>query len=166
MDAATRAHILSFIAHSQAQSFAIRPSSYGTNDGQGHYLDVTAPHILEKITECHLSYLSNAAGGAVIVQEMILPHIFGTAFSGGAGDTSIAVIEYTEGNEKKSATVNKTSGDISPLPDNAHTAEMLTELAKISAQCVQEWTTPVDIEFAMMKNGTIYILQCRPTTAA
>ncbi len=152
------------------------------------YLDIPAADVLSKIKDCHQSFFSARAlkyraqknlpapsGGAVIIQKMITPYISGIAFSIDPAwqDSTKAVIEYAEGSGEQIASgditphmahVDKITNEISPDIDNEQVKDMLKSIADICASCEEEWETPVDIEFCMAEDASIYTLQCRPIT--
>ncbi len=152
------------------------------------YLDTPAADVISKIKECYQSFFSARAlkyreqknlpapsGGAVIIQRMVQPHISGIAFSIDPAwqDSAKTVIEYAEGSGEQIASgditphmahVDKITYKISADIESDTIKDMLKSVTDICSSCEEEWETPVDIEFCMTEDGTIYTLQCRPIT--
>ena len=172
--------------------FAVR-SSATMEDGAGHsfagqfetFLEVPAAEVAQRIrdvrdsaqrdavlTYCREKGLPLPEPPTVLVQRMILPRCAGVAFSADpvSGQRGVAVVSAVAGTGEKlvSGEVDGEDWRIGSGP-LASAGKLLSEseargIATLARRCEKHFGRPQDIEWAIDKQGKLWLLQSRPIT--
>lgn len=173
--------------------FAVR-SSATMEDGAGHsfagqfetFLEVPASEVGQRIhavrdsaqreavlTYCRERGLPLPEPPTVLVQRMILPRCAGVAFSADpvSGHRSVAVVSAVEGTGEKlvSGEVDGEDWRIGTGPLHQQQGKLLNEsearrIAALARRCEKHFGRPQDIEWAIDREGKLWLLQSRPIT--
>lgn len=152
------------------------------------HLEVPADRVAEKIAEvrasakgealltyCRERNLAPPSEPTVIVQRMIAARSAGVAFSADPvnGNRRMAVVAAVEGTGEKLVSGNvdgetwnvARNGSISVRPEQPVISENeATEIAQLAVACERYFGRPQDIEWAIDRNGKLWLLQSRPIT--
>jgi len=157
------------------------------------FLNVEKEGIIAKVIECRESGAKAEAyrdakgevdkGIAVLVQQMVPSYISGVTFTSDPFnmDLGTSVIEYTMGlgdklvageiNPTESYEVDNATGYFTPgLPNDfedlskTSMTSMMVDVHKTCQRIATIFDTPMDIEWAIGKDGRLWILQARPLT--